>query len=276
MSQLRAGERQPAVLVLAVEREQRLGQLAQVGDRRRAAVDERARAPVGADPAGEHDLLGVGGQALAELAAQLVGQLEDALDVGLRRARADDAGLRAPAEQQVQRVREHGLARAGLARQHVEPGREAQLGPLDQQEVLDAQLGEHRHGVPARARRIGPMRNLAIVTTGAFRVMSRGATLGQAPELRPQPAVERRARQLRERRRVGLEARRRAPRRARSRTPGGRRRETSTASRPRLDTLSASPGATTSARAVSECGAMNETPKPSTPQASTGPPLARL
>ncbi len=35
-------------------------------------------------------------------------------------------------------------------------------------------------------------------------------------------------------------------------------------------------GATTSARAVRECGAMNDTTKPSTPQAITGPPLARL
>ena len=52
---------------------------------------------------------------------------------------------------------------------------------------------------------------------------------------------------------------------------------TSTSSeRERLVTSSVSPGATTSARAVSVCGAMNETTKPSTPHASTGPPLARL
>ena len=41
-------------------------------------------------------------------------------------------------------------------------------------------------------------------------------------------------------------------------------------------TVSGSAGATTSARAVSVCGAMNETTNPSTPQASTGPPFARL
>ena len=52
--------------------------------------------------------------------------------------------------------------------------------------------------------------------------------------------------------------------------------EMSTGSRERLWTDSRSSGATTSARAVSECGEMNDTAKPSTPQAITGPPLARL
>ena len=147
-----------AVLVLAVERDERLGELAQVGDGRRAAVDERARAAVGADPAGEHDLLGVGGQALAELAAQRVGQLEDALDVRLRRAGPHDARLRAPAQQQVEGVGEHGLARAGLPRQHVEAAREPQFGALDEQEVLDAQLAEHCHGVAAAPDGSGAVR----------------------------------------------------------------------------------------------------------------------
>jgi len=44
----------------------------------------------------------------------------------------------------------------------------------------------------------------------------------------------------------------------------------------RLSTVSTSLGATTSARAVSEWGAMNDTTNPATPQAITGPPLARL
>ncbi len=44
--ELRTGQRQLAMLVLAVERQQPVGQLAQVADRRRAAVDVRARAPV--------------------------------------------------------------------------------------------------------------------------------------------------------------------------------------------------------------------------------------
>ena len=50
---------------------------------------------------------------------------------------------------------EHGLARAGLAGEHVEPGREAQLGPLDEQEVLDAQFGEHDPRSTSATRRNG-------------------------------------------------------------------------------------------------------------------------
>jgi hypothetical protein len=40
-------------------------------------------------------------------------------------------------------VGEHGLARPGLPREHVQARHEPQLGPLDQQEVLDTQLKEH-------------------------------------------------------------------------------------------------------------------------------------
>ena len=50
---------------------------------------------------------------------------------------------RATAEQQVERVREHGLAGAGLAGEHVQAGTEAQARALDQQQVLDAQLSQH-------------------------------------------------------------------------------------------------------------------------------------
>ena len=88
--QLRGGEHELAMLVLAVERQQRDGHLAQVADGRRAPAQVGARAPLGAHAPGEHDLLGVGGQALAELAAQRVRQLEDALHVGLRRAGTHD------------------------------------------------------------------------------------------------------------------------------------------------------------------------------------------
>ena len=59
-------------------------------------------------------------------------------------ARAELAGVHG-------RVREDGLAGPGLARQHGQPGPEAQLGPLDQQEVLDTQLRQHGAGVPAAA-----------------------------------------------------------------------------------------------------------------------------
>ena len=147
------------VLVLAVEGDERLGELAQIGHRRGAAVDERARAALRADAPREDDLLRVLRQALAQLAAQRVRQLEHALDVRLLGAGPDDAGPRPAAEQQIERVGQHRLARAGLPRQDVEPRREAQLGLLDQQEVLDAELVEHARWSTSAPRRIGPVCN---------------------------------------------------------------------------------------------------------------------
>ena len=107
----------------------------------------------------EDELLGVGGQLLAERLPQVVGQLEDALDPRLRRVRAHDARLGPAAEQEVERVGEHGLARARLPREDVQAWAEAQLGPLDQQEVLDAQLVEHGRRSTSRPtdRRAAPL-----------------------------------------------------------------------------------------------------------------------
>jgi len=85
----------------------------------------------------------IGQQPLGELGAKRVGQVEDTLDVGLARAGTDYSSTRATSEQQVERVGEHRLAGARLAREHVQPGRQPQLRALDQQEVLDVQLLDH-------------------------------------------------------------------------------------------------------------------------------------
>ena len=54
--ELRGRQRQLAVLVLPVERDEPAAELPQVGRRGRAALDERARAPLGADPPRQHEL----------------------------------------------------------------------------------------------------------------------------------------------------------------------------------------------------------------------------
>ena len=87
--ELRRAERQAPVLVLAEEGEEPGAEELQVGDACGAALHVGARAPRRADAAGDHELLGVLGQALGELGQLRVvpearGQLEDALDVGLR------------------------------------------------------------------------------------------------------------------------------------------------------------------------------------------------
>ena len=121
---------------------------------RSAAVAERpsyecASPTLGVHAPGEHELgwyLAVELlDALAQLAQlwlveQAVGQLEHPFDVGLTRPRPDDPGARLAAQQQVEGVSEHGLAGAGLAGDRREVRAWAQLGPLDQQQVLDPEL----------------------------------------------------------------------------------------------------------------------------------------
>ncbi len=156
--ELRRGEREPAMLVLSEEGEEPAAEHLKVGRGGGAALDEGPRAPAGPHPAREDDFITTS-VVVADPVAQLgqlrlleqAGrQLEHALHVGVAGARAHDSRPRLPAQQQVQGVREHRLARAGLPRDRRQPGAGPQLGPLDQQQVLDAQLEEHRPGVPAR------------------------------------------------------------------------------------------------------------------------------
>ena len=153
--ELRRVQHQLAALVLAVERQQRRARLAQIGGRGAPAAQVGPRPALGAHTPREHELLGVLRDPVAQQHPELVRQREDALDVGLRGARAHDARARLAAEQQIQRMREHRLARARLPREHVQARTEAQLGPFDQEEILDAQFVEHVEGSTSGAGRIG-------------------------------------------------------------------------------------------------------------------------
>ena len=145
--ELRGAQHQPAVLVLAVEGEHRRREVAQLGDRDRAAAEVGARAAVGSDPPGEHELARVGGELLV---LEPFRELEDALDVGLGRSGPHDSGSGATAQQQVEGTGEHRLARSRLPRDHVQTRRELEARVFDQQQVLDGQLEQHAaHGLPA-------------------------------------------------------------------------------------------------------------------------------
>ena len=182
--QLRPGKGQLAMLVLTVEREQRARHVAQLRERSRAAAQVGAGASVGADAPGEHELLGIGADALAELLAQRLGQVEDPLDVGLAGAGTDDPRPRAAAEQQVEGVREHGLARAGLAGEDVQPARQAQLRLLDQEQILDTQLLQHlTWSTSARGRIATGARSASDARARSGRASAR-ARLVQTPERR--------------------------------------------------------------------------------------------
>jgi hypothetical protein len=147
-------QRQLAVLVLAEEGDQPAAERRQVRRRGGPALDEGARPTARRDPAGEHYFVEIVLDPLAQLrelgiVQEPVGQLEYAFNVRLRRARAHDPGLRLSAEEQVQRVRQHRLPGPRLARDRGQPVARPQLGPLDQEQVLYAQLEQHPAGVPA-------------------------------------------------------------------------------------------------------------------------------
>jgi hypothetical protein len=159
--ELRGAEGQLAVLVLAVEGEQPRPERAQVGRGRRAAADEGARSPRHPDAAAEHDLVGPLGEALGDvgelgIVEQALRNREHALNVGFLRARPDDLWARLAAHEEVERMREYGLSRAGLACDHVETLPEAQFGALDQQQALDPQFVQHALQSSNGDRRIRP------------------------------------------------------------------------------------------------------------------------
>ncbi len=146
--ELRRGQHQPAVLVLPVEGQQPGAERPQVARRRGAPLHEGAGPPRDTDAPSEDDLVGVRGKAPAQLGQlglgeQLPSKREDTLHVGLIGPGTDDLGARLAAHQQVERVGEDRLPRPGLAGDRVQPACEAELGTLDQQQVLDPQLVQH-------------------------------------------------------------------------------------------------------------------------------------
>jgi hypothetical protein len=124
------------------ERDQAPADRLQVGRGGRAALHERARATLGADAPGEHDLFRRLADALAQfsqlgLVEQTGRQGKDALDIGVARARTHDAGAGLAPKQQIESVGQHRLAGAGLPGDRGQARAGTQLGALDQQQVLD-------------------------------------------------------------------------------------------------------------------------------------------
>ena len=259
--QLRGGQRQLAVLVLAVERDQpagrpRAGRRPPPSARSGTPACAPRRTPAARAPAPRRRR----GSRSPSSAAQPVGQLEDPLDVGLRRARAHDprrargrraAGrARGPAPSCPRRSRPSARSGPGARRSSARSisrrfstrsswstSRGLPAPPTD--EHAFASILQHRR---RRSRR--------------SRVLRR-----QAPELLAQAAVERRARRPAPDRAASRdEARRRCaspgPQLARR---AGRRSRRRPAPASGCGPPARRSGATTSARAVSECGAMNDT-----------------
>jgi len=78
------------------------------------------------------------------VAEERVRHVQLGLDVGVGARRPDEPCIGLGAEQQAERLREDRLAGARLAGDHVEAGRERELGVPDQHEVVDPQPRQHR------------------------------------------------------------------------------------------------------------------------------------
>src|SRR4051794_8433782 len=147
--ELRAREGQLAVLVLPVEGEQARAQGLELRRGGGAAGQEGAGPATCGDTAADRYLRGALRQALGDLGQlrvveQAIRKLEDSLHICLARPWPDDVRPGLPSHQQVEGVREDRLARPGLAGDRVQPGAEAQLGALNQEQVFDSELEEHR------------------------------------------------------------------------------------------------------------------------------------
>ena len=137
---------QAAVVVLAVQFHQNLGEGAQNLARDAAVIHPAGLAPVQCVHAAQDQFVivkldprlgqdragGMGG-----------GQVEHRRHFALARAAADQIGPPAPAKDKAQTIQQNRLARPRLAGQHVQAGAEAQVQTVDQQHVADVQRSQH-------------------------------------------------------------------------------------------------------------------------------------
>ena len=112
----------------------------------RLIVDEGAGPAVGHlhapqdEVAGRLDVVAAGGFA----GRVIVRQVEDGDDLALHLAFAHQRTVAARPERQRESIEQNGLAGAGFAGQHGQPGPELQIEPIDQNDVTDRELCEHR------------------------------------------------------------------------------------------------------------------------------------
>jgi hypothetical protein len=139
---------QPAGLVLRRDLEQPLAQRLEVAARARPPPHQRPAAAAREQPPGDDErVLAVGAQAGHRLelrpVEEPVGQLELGLDVGLLAVRAHEPRRRLRAREQPDGLGQHRLARARLAREHVQTGGGLEVGALDQRQVVDVESEQH-------------------------------------------------------------------------------------------------------------------------------------
>ena len=135
------------VRVLTVQVDQLLAQRAELRKRHRVAVDEGPRAALRVEHAAhQHFAVLVGERVLGEPGARVrrVGDVERGRELRPLGAGPDLPHFEAVAEQEPERVEEDRLARTGFAGEHGEPGIELEVERVDEHEVADRQVAEHR------------------------------------------------------------------------------------------------------------------------------------
>ena len=121
---------QTLVRVLAVDVDKISSHIGELRHRRHPAVDIRAGSTIGRHHAGKYSFAGFVD--------------ETTFDAGLIRTGSHDTGVCPTTQQEPDCLDDHGLAGACLTSQRHEPGVERDGGRLDDTEVFDVQLGQHR------------------------------------------------------------------------------------------------------------------------------------
>ena len=149
---MRGGIDQRALVMLAVNLDQRAADRFQRLHRDRLVVDEGAGAAIGELHAAQDHFTGVVEAVVGEDRGRRMPlrHIEHGDDLALLRAVAHQAGVAAAAERQRKGIEQDRFARAGFAGQYRQPFGEFDIEPLDQDDVADRQTRQHKRINPSR------------------------------------------------------------------------------------------------------------------------------
>ena len=137
---------QGAVVMLAMNFDEKLARLAHQLNAERLVVDEGLGAAIGRLHAAEDQVAIVIDAIFAQKLAGSVlhADIEDCRHLAVILAMTHEIAIAAPAKGQRETVKQDGFARARLAGQYRKPGFEGKIQPLDQDDIADRKLEQHR------------------------------------------------------------------------------------------------------------------------------------
>jgi hypothetical protein len=133
--------------MLAVDVDELLARVAQLGRRAGTAVDVGARTPSGVDHPPQDALTVLACKVVLRkprLQRRQLRRIELGAYLGTLAPGTHHRAVGAAAQDQRQRIHQHGLARTGLAGQHREAARELEPHPIGDDEILERQREQHR------------------------------------------------------------------------------------------------------------------------------------